>query len=93
MLNRIRHIDGLSAVDPMGGIHLPVTIDRGAVSEGVDDEDVAVALLEEHHLATHPGYLYGLDDSLTLVLSFLAPADRITDGLARLERYLRFARS
>jgi len=89
MLGEIERIDGLSAVAPAGGIHLPVEIDPDSLPAGTDDEVVAVDLLREHRVATHPGYLYGMDQSVSLVMSYLAPEDQILEGLSRIERYLR----
>lgn len=88
MLREIDTTGFLSAVPPDGGIHLPVAIDPDVLPSGTDDEDVAVSLLERAHIATHPGYLYGIETPPTLVVSYLSPADRITNGFARLRRYL-----
>ena len=89
MLGEIERIEGLSAIPPAGGIHLPVAIDADAVPAGADDEDVAVELLLNHRVAAHPGYLYGMDQPVSLIVSCLAPEDRILEGMSRIERYLR----
>ena len=91
LLGEIDRIDGLSAIPPAGGIHLPVSLSAGALPVGHDDEDVAVELMRNHHVATHPGYLYGIDDTVSVVLSYLAPTERILDGMARMEAYLNAA--
>jgi alanine-synthesizing transaminase len=88
MLDLTSGIDGLSAIPTAGGIHLPVSISARALAAGLDDEDVAVDLLRNYRLATHPGYLYGMDNPVSLVLSYLAPPDRIRDGMARIGAYL-----
>lgn len=89
MLGEIERIEGLSAIPPAGGIHLPVAIDPGALPAGADDERIAVELLLNHRVAAHPGYLYGMDQPVSLVVSYLAPEDRILEGMSRIERYLR----
>jgi aspartate/methionine/tyrosine aminotransferase len=89
MLGEIERIEGLSAVPPAGGIHLPVAIDTDAMRAGTDDEEIAVELLLNHRVAAHPGYLYGMDQSVSLVMSYLAPEERILEGMSRIERYLR----
>ncbi|MBU8912750.1 MAG: pyridoxal phosphate-dependent aminotransferase [Spirochaetales bacterium] len=89
MLGEIARIDGLSAVPPAGGIHVPVEIDPEILPAGADDEEIAVELLLDHRVAAHPGYLYGMDQPVSLVMSYLAPEDRILEGMSRIERYLK----
>ena len=89
MLGEIERIEGLSAVPTEGGIHLPVAIDPDALPAGTDDEEIAVQLLLNHRVATHPGYLYGMDQPVTLVMSYLAPEDQILEGMSRIECYLK----
>ena len=89
MLGEVERIEGLSAAPTQGGIHLPVAIDPGALPAGTDDEEVAVQLLLNHRVATHPGYLYGMDQPVTLVMSYLAPEDQILEGMSRIECYLK----
>lgn len=48
----------------VGGIHLCISLDANRCAEQfatVDDEGVAIALLRDHRLYLHPGYLYGLE--------------------------------
>lgn len=89
MLGEIKRIEGLSAIPTEGGIHLPVAIDPDALPAGTDDEEVAVQLLLNHRTATHPGYLYGMDQPVTLVMSYLAAEDQILEGMSRIECYLK----
>ncbi len=89
ILGEIERIDGLSAVPTAGGIHLPIAIDPNALPAGTDDEEVAVQLLLNHRVAIHPGYLYGMEHPVSLIMSYLAPEDQILDGMSRIERYLR----
>lgn len=92
MLEEVAQTPGLEAVAPSGGIHLPVTIDPGVLAEGHDDESVAVDLLSRG-VAAHPGYLYGIEEPPTLIMSYLAPAERIREGFRRTRSYLSEARS
>ena len=89
MLGEIERIEGLSTVPTEGGIHLPVAIDPDALPAGTDDEEVAVQLLLNHRVAIHPGYLYGMDQPVTLVMSYLVPEDQILEGMSRIECYLK----
>jgi aspartate/methionine/tyrosine aminotransferase len=88
MISGIERIDGLSAVRPGGGIHLPVVVDTESLPPGTDDEKLVVELLNEYHVACHPGYLYGFQEPATLVLSYLPPQDTISSGLERIRSYL-----
>jgi len=76
------HLDWTPAA---AGIHLPVRV-RGTI--GLDDEELAVRALINEHLNVHPGYLYGMEDGRYLVMSFLAPEERIGNGISRLTRLL-----
>ncbi len=89
MLGEIERIEGLSTIPTEGGIHLPVAIDPDALPAGTDDEEVVVQLLLDHRVAAHPGYLYGMDQPVTLVMSYLAPEDQILEGMSRIECYLK----
>jgi len=81
-----QHRPEASWVEPAGGIHLPIVFaeDPG----GLDDEEIAIALLDRYRLAVHPGYLYGFDERTTLVVSYLAPVDAIREGMARFGAFL-----
>jgi alanine-synthesizing transaminase len=45
---------------------------------------VAAAMLEETRVLVHPGIFYGLADSKAIVISLLAPADRMQAAMERL---------
>jgi aspartate/methionine/tyrosine aminotransferase len=81
-----QHPGTLSWVDPAGGIHLPVVFTEIGID--TDDEEIAVELLDGYSLAAHPGYLYGVDDTTLVVLSYLSPPQTIRAGLGRLEDFL-----
>jgi len=93
MLEAVARSPYLSAVAPEGGIHLPVQIDTSHLPGTRDDERIAIDLLRDLHLATHPGYLYGLDEGPWLVMSYLPPEERIREGMARIDRYFSSLRS
>jgi aspartate/methionine/tyrosine aminotransferase len=89
MLNALGELEPAAAqrirwANPQGGIHLPLLVE--APGE-MDDEDIAVGLLEEESVATHPGYLYGFSEN-ALVLSYLQPVPVIREGARRLGRFL-----
>ena len=45
-----------------------------------DDEEWALALLDEHGVLVHPGYFYDLDGGPYVVVSLLAPAEDLLRG-------------
>lgn len=49
-----------------------------------DDEVLAVRLLREHNVATHPGSFYGFPSRGWLIISLIVPVQRFTDGIRRL---------
>ena len=67
---RARHVDG--------GWTVLVDVPRAV------DGDVAVALLEQAHIAVQPGWLYDLDSPGALALSLLPGPATFTDGCRRL---------
>jgi aspartate/methionine/tyrosine aminotransferase len=86
LLEELGAIGQLSFVEPRGGIHLVVRAD--ADQERYDDEELAIALLREEDVYVHPGYLYGLGSGTFLVMSYLAPEERIREGVRRIGRFL-----
>lgn len=90
-LRAVADTSHLEPVVPDGGIHciLRVRDGRGRpVTE--DDEDLAVRILRETGVYTHPGYLYDLEEETALVVSFLKEPDALEEGLGRITRW--FAR-
>lgn len=91
MLDELARLDAqhpgvLRWTAPEGGIHLPVVF--ADPSSGLDDEELAIGLLEREGLSVHPGYLYGVDEPTMLVVSYLSPPEVIEDGIGRLGRFL-----
>jgi hypothetical protein len=89
LLSAARAIPGVRYVEPAGGIYCPLRIDTDRYDfRGYDDERLAVELLRKERVYVHPGYLYGFDGGTFLVTSFLAPPERIFEGMQRLARFL-----
>ena len=70
---------------PAGGIHLPVRI-SGTI--GIDDEELCVRSLDDYALNLHPGYLYGIETGVVVILSFLNTPERLRAGAERLGNLL-----
>jgi aspartate/methionine/tyrosine aminotransferase len=83
---RLAGVPGVRLVRPRGGIHAVLEL-TGIVPE-LDDEEVAVRLLEKEALYLHPGYYYDIDDRVCLVLSYLKEPSGLAEGLRRLGRFL-----
>lgn len=96
LLEQIDGIDGLDAGPARAGIHVPVQLDPFVAARRlgtVDDESIAVRLLDETGLYLHPGSFYGMDQphvsgSPWLVLSCLSPPDQQRDMLQDLAAWL-----
>jgi alanine-synthesizing transaminase len=58
------------------------------LAEGIDDEEVALALIDEDGVLAHPGYFYDFDAGAHLVLSLLPRAEAFAEGAARIARRL-----
>ena len=67
---------------PQGGIH--GLLSWPGLPSGWDDERWSLHLLEEFHLALHPGYFYDVQDDHTLVYSLLKEPGAFREGLSRL---------
>lgn len=67
---------------PDGGIHCILRV--GAER---DDEELALRILEDTKVYTHPGYLYDLEDETALVVSFLKEPAALEEGLRRITRW------
>jgi len=79
---------GVVGVLPQGGIHGLWRFD--GLPEGMDDEDWAVTLLREDHLALHPGFFYEVpEEGVWLVYSLLKEPRAFREGLARLAKRFR----
>ena len=82
-----REVDWLSPLVTEGGIHIAARIDSGFAPE-LDDEQLAIRLLEDTGLYVHPGYLYGFpDDERWWVMSCLMQPDELASAMAALRRW------
>ena len=78
----VAHPGVLSWIEPAGAIHLPLIFK--SAPGGLNDEEIAIALLDRHALSVHPGYLYGMEERIMIVVSYLAPEHVIREGISRL---------
>jgi alanine-synthesizing transaminase len=80
---------------PDGGIHCILRVENAsAAGSGTgpshadwDDEELALRILEETKVYTHPGYLYDLEEETALVISFLKEPAALEEGLRRITRW------
>ena len=79
ILSRNRRI---ALVPPQGGFYLTFSVDAPAV----DDEKVALDLLQRERVLVHPGFFYDLPPS-HFVASFVSNPAQIQDGFTRVSRY------
>ncbi|WP_455381600.1 pyridoxal phosphate-dependent aminotransferase [Salinispira pacifica] len=82
LLAGLSSLPQLRVTPPNGGIHATIGIE--GLPAGWDDERVAVELLRREQVYVHPGYLYGIEDSTFIVVSFLHEPDSFARGLTRL---------
>ncbi len=81
-----RHPGVISWIEPDGGIHLPIVFETPP--DGLNDEELAIELLDRHALSVHPGYLYGEEERTMIVVSYLAPQHVIREGVSRLDAWI-----
>lgn len=67
-----------------GGWHAVLKLDSGRT-----DEEIALDLLRDHGVLTHPGYLFDFEDGAYLVLSLLPAPEIFERGVAKLLDGLR----
>ena len=75
-------LENLDLVAPQGGFYLILPYTRD-----IDDQDLAIELLEEENLLVHPGYFYDIEGR-HLVLSYVQPPAVLDDALPRLRARL-----
>ena len=75
-------LQSLDFVTPQGGFYLILPYTRD-----IDEEDLAIELLEEENLLVHPGYFYDVEDR-HLILSYVQPPTILEDALLRLRSRL-----
>lgn len=78
----LSELRGLQFVRPSGGFYLVLPYQRD-----IDDEDLAIELLEDEGILVHPGYFYEIENS-HLVFSFTQRTTILKDCLGRLRAHL-----
>jgi alanine-synthesizing transaminase len=73
---------GSSLVAPRGGFYLVLPYHRD-----IDEEELAIELLDEEKVLVHPGYFYDIEGR-HLVLTFIQDPHVLTDALLRLKSHL-----
>lgn len=53
------------------------------------EENLAIELLQKHHVVVHPGHFYDFPQDGFLVVSLITPADLFQEGIARLLKFLK----
>lgn len=91
IVERINSIDGVSCIKPNGAFYVMMNIEKlvGRTLGGRvinNDDDFAVAFLENAHVATVPCSGFGIKNFIRW--SYAASMDSITQGLDRLEKFL-----
>jgi hypothetical protein len=82
-LDRLLELAGnvahINVLEPDGGWNAVLRIPNV-----IDEEELAIALLEDHAVAVHPGYLFDFQSDGTFVLSLLPPEPVFAEGVRRL---------
>ncbi len=76
----------LEVVPPDGGIHAALRLPKGLP---LTDEELALRLLERRGVHLHPGYLYGIDDDRSLIVSLLPGEAAVRRGMDAISGVLR----
>jgi aspartate/methionine/tyrosine aminotransferase len=80
LISAVAEVPGLELLPPEGGIHAVLRLPPGL---STTDEEFAVTLVREYGIELHPGYLYGMDDDRSLVLSLLPGETALTGRSCR----------
>ncbi|MGB3300455.1 MAG: pyridoxal phosphate-dependent aminotransferase [Phormidesmis sp.] len=83
IINRIKHIDGLSCGEPDGAFYVLVDISQ----LGMPSEQFCKALLNEKYVATVPGVAFGAEG--TIRISYATDLDTIELGMDRLSGFVQ----
>jgi aspartate/methionine/tyrosine aminotransferase len=86
-LTRLAHCPALHLRPPDGGYYLFPAVD------GWDDEEELVLFLLQHGVLVHPGYFYGYEAGVHIMISCLTEPTRLAEGLRRLAAALNEPRS
>jgi alanine-synthesizing transaminase len=96
MVTALSRLPGIEPAPVDSGIHVPFRLDPLVAAEragSVDDETIAVRMVEQVGLLVHPGYFYGLDypafaDGPWFVASSLISRDTLERGIEGLRVFL-----
>ena len=88
VLEGVRALPGITCVEPQGAFYVFPNVQK-YVGDGSVADTTALArqLLEQAHLAVVPGEAFGAPGYLRC--SYATSMERIEEGLARLDRFLR----
>jgi alanine-synthesizing transaminase len=76
--NRAELARSLSTVRPSeGGWNAVIDLPGG-----LDGEQVAMGLLQDHNIVVHPGYLFDFEEDDVIVVSLLSPPKRFAEAIA-----------
>ena len=86
LLGAVARAPELEVVPPDGGIHAALRLPKGLP---LTDEELALRLVERRGVHLHPGYLYGVEDDRTLILSLLPGETAMRRGVDAISGVLR----
>ncbi|MHB8145876.1 MAG: pyridoxal phosphate-dependent aminotransferase [Vulcanimicrobiaceae bacterium] len=75
---------GLRYIEPEGSFYACVRL-----PDGIPSLDASIALIEEHDVVAIPGIAFGAMFDAWLRLSWVAPLDRVSEGIGRIAEYCR----
>jgi len=85
VVERIAAIDGLEHAPPRGAFYALIDARALCAARGLDDAELATALLEQEHLAVVPGSAVPIPGFIRI--SYASSQDELDEGLARLRRF------
>lgn len=87
LIDEISSCDNVSLSSMRGGIHS--ILRYSGKNKFIDNEEFAVKLLSEKHIYTHPGYFYGIEKDICLVISYLKEPRMFKHCLEQLKEFLK----
>lgn len=86
LINQLSSNPNISFVKPIGGIHTIIKIN--GLDKVYDDEEFAIELLKQKKVYVHPGYFYGLEGGIYIIISYLKKKNLLLEGLKRLNEFV-----
>jgi aspartate/methionine/tyrosine aminotransferase len=77
----LRGLDGLPFVSPRGGFYITLPVER-------DEQGLAIELLRDCHILTHPGYYYDIR-SEHLVMTFIGDPQHLEEHFHQIAGVIR----